>query len=211
MCFVACTILEYVYLLTCKRFLNECDGVLMPSSHSWEHTSLIQMEEWLKSLHQETLPLYVIGPLLHPGYGRPSVEDSVSEQSQGERDVQVFLKEMQANYGERSVFFVYSFKDGCHKYSLLFQISFGTVFWPTIPGYIDEVIQVLIDKEVPFVSFFLSYSFILHFFPLPLNQILCHPSPFAQLSEEFVNNVKFSGLGFLTTWAPQQYILSHPV
>jgi len=78
----------------------------MPSSHSWEHASLIQMEDWLKSLPQDPLPLYVIGPLLPPGYGRPSVENSGSEQSRGERDVEVFLKEMQANYGERSVVFV---------------------------------------------------------------------------------------------------------
>ena len=77
----------------------------MPSSHSWEHASLIQMEEWLKSL-RNPLPLYVVGPILPPGYGRPFVENSASEQSQGERDVQVFLKEMQANYGEGSVIFV---------------------------------------------------------------------------------------------------------
>ena len=104
--FVPCTILEHVYLLTCKSLLNECDGVLMPSSHSWEHASLIQMEEWLKSLPQGSVPLYVVGPLLRPGYGRPSVENSASEQSQGEKDMQVFLKEMQANYGERSVVYV---------------------------------------------------------------------------------------------------------
>jgi len=121
------------------------------------------MEEWLKSLPQGSLPFYVVGPLLRPGYGRPSVENLASEQSQGERDVQVFLKKMQANYGERSVVYV-SFSpplDECSKYSLLlFQISFGTIIWPTEPGYIDEVIQALIDKKVPFVSFFLSYSFV---------------------------------------------------
>jgi len=63
------------------------------------------MEECLKSL-QNPLPLYVVGPILPPGYGRSSVEDSGSEQSQGEKDVQVFLQEMQSNYGEKSVVFV---------------------------------------------------------------------------------------------------------
>jgi hypothetical protein len=121
------------------------------------------MEEWLKSLPQVSLPLYVVGPLLPPGYGRPSVENSASEQCQEERDVQVFLKDMQANYGEKSVVFVgfLSPLDECPKYLLLlFQISFGTIIWPTEPGYIDEVIQALIDQKVPFVSFFLPYSFV---------------------------------------------------
>ena len=89
-----------------QRLLNECDGVLMPSSRSFEHVSLIQVEEWLKTLPQGPLPLYVVGPLLPPGYGRPSVENSAPEQSQGERDIQTFLKEMQANHGEKSVVFV---------------------------------------------------------------------------------------------------------
>jgi len=32
-----------------------------------------------------------------------------------------------------------------------FQISFGTIFWPMVPEYIDEAIQALIEKGVPFV------------------------------------------------------------
>ena len=94
-----------MYLLSSKRFLNGCDGALIASSHSYEGAALIQIEEWFKSLPQNPLPLYSIGPLLPPGYGRPSVQNSASEKSQGE-DVQVFLKEMQAKKGEKSVVFV---------------------------------------------------------------------------------------------------------
>jgi len=35
-------------------------------------------------------------------------------------------------------------------------------------------------------------------------QILCHASPFAKVLEEVSSNIKYSGLGFLTTWALQQ-------
>ncbi|KIM47390.1 glycosyltransferase family 1 protein [Hebeloma cylindrosporum] len=155
-----------------KYIFNECDGVLITSSHSYEGSSLIHMKSWFKSMPQEPLPVYAVGPLLPPGYGRiQSTENSESEKS---RDVQIFLKEMQAKHGERSVIF----------------ISFGTVYWPTVPEYLDEVLQALIEKEVPF--------------------ILCHASPFFKLPEEMANNVKSSGLGFLTTWAPQQDIFSHP-
>ena len=152
-----------MYSLTSKRLLNECDGVLSASSHCYEGASLIQMEEWFKSFPQDPLPLYVIGPLLPPGCGRPSVEISASEKNQGERDVQLFLKEMQAKHGEKSVVFVGFFLAIGRMPQMFiiyfFQVSLGSVFWPADPGYIDEVIQGLIDKRAPFVRSFLSYSF----------------------------------------------------
>ena len=41
-----------------------------------------------------------------------------------------------------------------------YQISFGTHCWPTVPEYIDEVIQALTEKEIPFVCSFLPYIFV---------------------------------------------------
>ena len=32
------------------------------------------------------------------------------------------------------------------------QISFGTLFWPSVSEYVDELIEVLIEKKAPFVS-----------------------------------------------------------
>jgi hypothetical protein len=42
-------------------------------------------------------------------------------------------------------------------------------------------------------------------------QIFAHASPFAKVSEQLIEKVKSSGLGKLTTWSPQQFILNHPV
>ena len=42
-------------------------------------------------------------------------------------------------------------------------------------------------------------------------QIFAHASPFAKISERLIEKVKASGLGKLTTWSPQQFILNHPV
>ena len=78
-------------------------NVMAYSSQVRTLISLIQMEEWLKSLPQDPLPLYAIGPL---GYGRPFVENSALEQSPVEKGVQIFLKKMQATHGEKSVVFV---------------------------------------------------------------------------------------------------------
>ncbi|KAF9554030.1 UDP-Glycosyltransferase/glycogen phosphorylase [Agrocybe pediades] len=69
-------------------------------------------------------------------------------------------------------------------------ISFGTTFWPSDPTYLEEIVEALMEKDFPF--------------------ILCHASPFAKVSDALVNKVKQSGIGLLTKWCPQQYILDHP-
>ena len=42
-------------------------------------------------------------------------------------------------------------------------------------------------------------------------QIFAHASPFYKISEQLIEKVKSSGVGKLTTWSPQQFILNHPV
>ena len=42
-------------------------------------------------------------------------------------------------------------------------------------------------------------------------QIFAHASPSAKISEQLIEKVKLSGLGKLTMWSPQQFILNHPV
>src|ERR1700761_3050307 len=42
-------------------------------------------------------------------------------------------------------------------------------------------------------------------------KILCHASPFAKISDELRSKVVNSGIALLTTWCPQQLILSHSV
>jgi len=72
----------------------------------------------------------------------------------------------------------------------VFFISFGTLFWPTDSEHIDELIEALIEKKAPFI-------------------FTC-ASPRAELLEQREEKIKLSGLGILTTWAPQQFILNHP-
>jgi hypothetical protein len=42
-------------------------------------------------------------------------------------------------------------------------------------------------------------------------QIFAHATPYVKISERLIEKVKSSGLGKLTTWSPQQFILNHPV
>jgi len=79
-----------------------------------------------------------------------------------------------------------------------------------VPEYIDEVIQALIEREIPFVRSFLLVGPVT-FFMFSLIQILCHASPLAEVPEGIASNINASRLGFLAPWVPQQYILNHPV
>ncbi|KAF9559428.1 UDP-Glycosyltransferase/glycogen phosphorylase [Agrocybe pediades] len=68
-------------------------------------------------------------------------------------------------------------------------VSFGTAFWPSDTTYMEEVVDAMIEKKFPF--------------------ILAHASPFAKLTPEFVTRIQESGVGILSKWCPQQYILNH--
>jgi hypothetical protein len=47
---------------------------------------------------------------------------------------------------------VSSFLPGSNYNDMIFsQISFGTLFWPSVSEYIDELIEALIEKKAPFV------------------------------------------------------------
>jgi hypothetical protein len=69
------------------------------------------------------------------------------------------------------------------------------------------LIEALIEKKAPFVSDSHNYFMIQAYF----YQIFAHASPLANISEQLMEKVKSSGLGKLTTWSPQQFILNHPV
>ena len=105
------------------------------------------MKQWFSDLQKE---VHILGPLLPPGYGTKTQngEEGTSV------DIERFLGEMLVQHGKRSVFFVRSFPFflrsnlNLNKFS---QVSFGSFFWPSIPEHIDELIEALIEKKVPFV------------------------------------------------------------
>ncbi|KDR69167.1 hypothetical protein GALMADRAFT_145572 [Galerina marginata CBS 339.88] len=147
-----------------QAVLQDCDAVFVSSAYAFENESLAATRSWFTEEKKET---YVIGPLLPLSYG------TLTQGSRGAVDIEAFLDKMHVQHGENSVIF----------------ISFGTVFWPAAPDYVEEVIEALIEKKFPF--------------------IFCVASPYAKVSEDLVERVKSSGLGMMTQWAPQQFILNH--
>ena len=33
------------------------------------------------------------------------------------------------------------------------EMSFGSILWPPVPEYVDEIVEALLEKRVPFVRF----------------------------------------------------------
>ena len=117
-----------------KRFFKECDAALISSSHSYEDVSLIRLKSWFKSLPRDPSPVYVIGPLLPPGYGRLLMQSSESEKNQVEREIDVFLQDVQSKYGEQSIIFVGFFP--CHFTNTSdIHRNFSDLFWNHLLAY----------------------------------------------------------------------------
>jgi hypothetical protein len=127
---------------------QECDGAIVTTSYAYESASLDAVKLWFSDMQKE---VHVIGPLLPSGYG---TKPQNSEEGMN-IDIETFLGEMLVQHGKRSVFFVrsYSFSLFCDRtsYINICQVSFGSVHWPPVPEYVDELIEALIAKKAPFV------------------------------------------------------------
>ena len=125
--------------------MQECDAAIVITSYAYDSVSLDAMKQWFSGVQKE---VHVLGPLLPPGYGTKTQngEEGLSV------DIDTFLGDMLVQHGERSVFFVRSFpfllRSNLHKFS---QVSFGSFYWPSVPEYVDELIEALIAKKAPFV------------------------------------------------------------
>ena len=87
-----------IYSVSNSSF-RECDGTIINTSYAYESVSLDAMKQWLSDMQKE---IYVLGPLLPPGYG---IETQKSEEG-ASVDIETFLGEMLVQHGKGSVFFV---------------------------------------------------------------------------------------------------------
>ena len=123
--------------------------MVVTTSYAYESSSLDAMKQWFSDMQKE---IYVLGPLLPSGY---RIETQKIEEG-ANLDVEVFLAEMQVQHGKQ-LFFLQVYPSSLPPSELkltttyFLQISFGTLFWPSVSEYIDELIEALIEKKALFV------------------------------------------------------------
>ncbi|PPQ89305.1 hypothetical protein CVT25_000372 [Psilocybe cyanescens] len=156
---------EVPFEIDVSVIVKMCDAAFVTSGYAAEEIAIDAFRSWLSERNQSC---YVIGPLVPPEYVH------ARSGATGSAESEEFLNKIIEKHGEKSVVL----------------LSFGTVFWPKYQGYIDEVIEGLIEKNFPF--------------------IICYASPFANISDELILKINNSGIGLVSKWVPQQYILNHP-
>ena len=164
------------------------------------------MKQWLFDIQKD---VYVLGPLLPPGYGS-KMQDN---QEGASVEIETFLGKMLAQHGKRSVFFVkpFLFLSAVELHTLDFLrfplvLSTGHLYRNTLTNWLKSWLQ---RKHHLYVDS--CFSHIILWFKFCTEQILAHASQRATLSEQLVERVQSSGMGIITKWCPQQFILNHSV
>ena len=121
--------------------------MIITAAEAYEKVTLKALDSWLSEM---SIPLYVVGPLLPPTYGSDAASSYVDE---GDVEFKTFLNSMLSQHGEKSVVFVRGVFSLVASVLLtqFMEISFGTVYFPIVPGYLDEILEAFLEKKVPFV------------------------------------------------------------
>ncbi|KAI0663652.1 UDP-Glycosyltransferase/glycogen phosphorylase [Cubamyces menziesii] len=114
-------------------------------------------------------PVYFAGPLVSPVRASPDAFAKPEAAS-----IKRFLDDRMASHGAKSVML----------------ISFGSMFWPTNAAKVGAVLNVLMEKNVPF--------------------ILSRPTSAAQIPEDVTTKLAECENVYIANWVPQQLVLSHP-
>ncbi|KAI0790764.1 UDP-Glycosyltransferase/glycogen phosphorylase [Abortiporus biennis] len=150
--------------------LDKCDSMILSSSEALEPGAVSVIREWFQETSRSLLTVGPTQPLLQNMDFRS--EDSLSQDPD---QIAQFMTSILTSHGPES----------------LLYISFGSVFWPIQPEKMWAVLDVIMEKQIPF--------------------ILSHGSPVAMIPDEVKVKVDEYALGKLTSWSPQQAILAHPV
>ncbi|OCH88676.1 UDP-Glycosyltransferase/glycogen phosphorylase [Obba rivulosa] len=147
---------------------TESDGIVQSLPECYEPEALAAVRHMCAASNRD---VYSFGPLVPSG---TLAIDNDLKQSEKGAEIHEFLDSVLKSHGQQS----------------LVYWSFGSVWWPTDANKVWEVLDVLMEKRIPF--------------------IMSHASPFAVVPDAVKEKVKNFGLGLLAPWTPQQTILSHP-
>ncbi|KAH9941745.1 uncharacterized protein BXZ73DRAFT_41634 [Epithele typhae] len=142
------------------------DGVVSIVPQSFDATSARNNSAWMS---QRGAKIYYVGPVLPVGSRRAATE--LASVPNSDR-IQVFLSSVMKSHGSKSVLY----------------ISFGLFQWPTDEEKLLTVLDVIVEKRIPF--------------------ILSHPP--LELSDQVRKRIDGYELALAARECPQRYILKHP-
>ncbi|KAI0630196.1 UDP-Glycosyltransferase/glycogen phosphorylase [Trametes polyzona] len=162
---------QIVKRLLCKvaRFMDDTEGVITFDAYDYQPRATAALQEYYA---RDSRRAVYAGPLV------PAGEKAVSGEMVQSRDggaTMAFLDKQLKLSGERSVVY----------------ISFGSLFWPKNPTRLWAIIEVLIEKNVPFV--------------MSKGAALATPMP-----EDIKAKIEKYGNAVVSDWVPQQSLLEHP-
>ncbi|KAH9476220.1 UDP-glucosyltransferase 45 [Psilocybe cubensis] len=157
------------FLKLAYQGLASCDAAFSFSAYDLEKDSIDAMRSWFSE--EWNKKLYTVGPLFA---SNPTTYGMVSDSNNSSSDIEAFLDKSLKERGKNS----------------LVLISFGSLFWPIVQEYIEEVIDALIEK---------GFTFIVSYAP-----------QFAKISQDLIDKVQAAETGLICKWIPQKFILNHP-
>ncbi|KAI0785598.1 hypothetical protein C8Q75DRAFT_809194 [Abortiporus biennis] len=151
--------------------LDIVDGVFLYTAEELEPVGVNVMKEWLDPLGKYSV--YPIGPLLPPAEARTHFT-SETNLSNNANKIEAFMDIILKTRGPQSMLF----------------ISFGSLFFPMNQDKLRVVIDVVIEKGIPF--------------------IMCYGAHSAQIPEDVQRKIDCCDVALASPWVPQQAILAHP-
>ncbi|KAI0821609.1 UDP-Glycosyltransferase/glycogen phosphorylase [Trametes gibbosa] len=156
-------------LMRLPRLLREVDGLVTFDAAGYQPKATAAIKQLYEARSRRAI---FAGPLVPEGDQAMIKETSLSENG---REIMAFLDKKLKTTGEHSVLY----------------LSFGSFFWPSDPAKIWAVLDVLMEKGIPFImSYAASYAG-----PIPDN---------------IKAKVTEYGNAIVSNWVPQQALLDHP-
>ena len=96
--------------------------------------------------------MYIVGPLVSQTKRAEAAEKKLAEKSP---EVTAFMDRVLQTRGERSMLYVCLARSPtlAPPIELMIQFSLGTAWWPSNPEKVWSFLDILLEKQIPFVSF----------------------------------------------------------
>lgn len=132
----------------------QSDGLILTTCKAYENSGSLDALTAYRAESNE--PTFALGPLIPVHYASGNFKTNSNGDT--EDALQAFLEDNLEKFGEGSVLFVsaatvlLSFVSASYFVILHYKMSFGTMNWPESLDNVEEVIDCLIERKMPFVS-----------------------------------------------------------